>query len=170
MKKYVFCIPASDDFALAAAVLIYSLKKNIKVFDECDVKIPYNNLNEESKNLIRKAHKDTIFEQPVDSSFYKYIPKTIYGPDNYDVYLSFETFAQTGYKKSIYLDADMLCTSDFSDIIEDSAQIIWKFPNLGIMIAGEKYLTGEAYKKMIELVVNSDIKNRRRPSDMSDLL
>lgn len=160
MKKYAFCIPASDDFALAAAVLIYSLKKNIRVFDECDVKIPYNNLSEENKNLIRKAHKDVIFEQPVDSSFYKYIPKTIYGPDNYDVYLSFEAFAQTGYKKSIYLDADMLCTSDFSDMIEENAQIIWKFPNLGIMIAGEKYLTGEAYKKMIELVINSDIKNR----------
>ena len=26
MKKYVFCIPASDDFAIAAAVLFYSLK------------------------------------------------------------------------------------------------------------------------------------------------
>lgn len=160
MKKYVFCIPASDDFALAAAVLIYSLKKNIKVFDDCDVKIPYNNLNEKSKNLIRKAHPETIFEKPVDSSFYKHIPKTIYGPDNYDVYLSFETFAQTGYEKSIYLDADMLCTSDFSDIIENDKQIIWKYPNLGILIAGKKYLDGNTYKIMIETVVNSNIKNR----------
>ena len=26
-KKYIFCIPASDDFAVAAAVLIYSIKE-----------------------------------------------------------------------------------------------------------------------------------------------
>ena len=159
MKKYVFCIPASDDFALAAAVLIYSLKKNIKVFDDCDVKIPYNNLNEKSKNLIRKAHPETIFEKPVDSSFYKHIPKTIYGPDNYDVYLSFETFVQTEYEKSIYLDADMLCTSDFSDIIENEKQVIWKYPNLGILILGKKYLDKNIYKQMIDLVLNTNIKN-----------
>jgi len=159
MKKYVFCIPASDDFALAAAVLVYSLKKNIKVFNECDVKIPFNNLNEKSKNLIRRAHKETIFEKPLDSSFYKHIPKTIYGPENYDVYLSFETFTQAGYERSIYLDADMLCTSDFTDIIESEKQILWKYPNLGILVAGPKYLDGQMYKKMIDLVVNTNIKN-----------
>ena len=85
MKKYVICIPASDDFALAAAVLIYSLKKNLRVFDQCDIKVPYNNLNEKSKSLIRKAHRDTIFDPPRDSSFYRYIPRTIYGVGNYDV-------------------------------------------------------------------------------------
>ena len=52
MKKYVICIPASDDFALATAVLIYSLKKNLRVFEDCDVKVVYNNLGEKSKNLI----------------------------------------------------------------------------------------------------------------------
>ena len=159
MKKYVICIPASDDFALAAAVLIYSLKKNLRVFDECDVKVVYNNLNQKSKNLISKAHKATIFEKPVDSSFYKEIPKTIYGTDNYDVYLSFETFSQVGYKKCVYLDADMLCTNDFSNMIEHEKEIIWKYPNLGILIVGEKYLTGQTYKDMISLVVNTHIKN-----------
>ena len=27
MKKYIFCIPSSTDFAVATAVLIYSIKK-----------------------------------------------------------------------------------------------------------------------------------------------
>ena len=159
MKKYVICIPASDDFALAAAVLIFSLKKNLSVFEDCDVKVVYNNLSEKSKQLIRKSHQETIFDKPVDPSFYKQIPKTIYGTDNYDVYLSFETFSQIGYKKCIYLDADMLCTNDFSNMIEHEKQIIWKYPNLGILIVGEKYLTGETYKKMINLVVSTNIKN-----------
>jgi len=160
MKKYVICIPASDDFALAAAVLIHSLNKNLRVFNQCDVKVVYNNLNEQSKDLIRKAYADTKFDKPVDSSFYRYIPKTIYGSGNYDVYLSFETFSQVGYEKSIYLDADMLCSGDFSDIIESPKQVVWKFPNLGILVVGAKYLTGETYREMINLVINTEIKNR----------
>ena len=44
-------------------------------------------------------------------------------------------------------------------MIEHEKQIIWKYPNLGILIVGEKYLTGETYKKMINLVVSTNIKN-----------
>jgi lipopolysaccharide biosynthesis glycosyltransferase len=159
MKKYVICIPASDDFALATAVLIFSLKKNLSVFSECDVKVVYNNLNNQSKNLIRKSYEDTIFEKPVDPSFYKHVPKTIYGEDNYDVYLSFETFSQVGYERCIYLDADMLCINDFSNMVQHEKSIVWKYPNLGILIVGEKYLTGETYRQMIDLVLNTHIKN-----------
>ena len=160
MKKYVICIPASDDFALATAVLIHSIKKNLRVADECDFVVPFNNLNEQGMNLIRKAHKETIFKKPANSDFYRYIPRTIYGVGNYDVYLSFEAFSQIGYERSVYMDADMLCTGDFSDIIEDSAELIWKFPNLGILVAGKKYLTGEVYTEMIRAVITTDIKNR----------
>lgn len=159
MKKYVICIPASDDFALATAVLIYSLKKNLAVFEECDVVVPYNNLNKKSKDLIRKAYSDTVFKKPKNSDFYKHIPRTIYGPDNYDVYLSFETFSQVGYERSIYLDADMLCISDFSEIIKHKKEIVWKYPNLGTLIVGKKYLDGHTYDKMINLVLNTNIKN-----------
>jgi lipopolysaccharide biosynthesis glycosyltransferase len=160
MKKYVICIPASDDFALATAVLIHSIKKNLRVAGDCDFVVPYNNLNEDSMNLIRKAHSETMFKPPRNSDFYKHIPRTIYGVGNFDVYLSFETFSQIGYKRSVYLDADMLCTGDFSDIIEDDKQIIWKFPNLGILVAGDKYLTGQAYDEMVKAVINTEIKNR----------
>ena len=159
MKKYLICIPVSDDFAMAGAVLIHSLKKNLRVFDECDVKVVYNNLNQKGKDLIKKAHADTIFAKPKNSSFYKYIPKTIYGTDNYDVYLSFETFVKTDHEKCIYLDADMLCVNDFSHLIQDPAQIIWKYPNLGILIVGKKYLTGQTYRDMIGLVLDTNIKN-----------
>ena len=155
MKKYVICIPASDDFALAAAVLIHSIKKNLRLVDDCDFVVPYNNLNEASMNLIRKAHSETMFKPPRNSDFYKHIPRTIYGVGNFDVYLSFETFSQIGYERSIYLDADMLCTGDFSDIVEDEKQIIWKFPNLGILVVGDKYLTGQAYDEMVKAVVNT---------------
>jgi len=160
MKKYAICIPASDDFALATAVLIHSLKKNLSVFSECQVVVPYNNLSEQGMKIIRKSCEDVIFKKPKNSNFYKYIPKTIYGPKNYDTYLSFETFSQVGYKRSIYLDADMLCTGDFSNLIKSNKPIIWKYPNLGILIVGDKYLTGQTYDNMIKIVIETDIKNR----------
>ena len=33
MKKYIFCIPSSTDFAVATAVLIYSIKKNLTLYE-----------------------------------------------------------------------------------------------------------------------------------------
>ena len=156
MKKYAICIPTSSDFALSTAVLIYSLKKNLSIYDECDIKIQYNNLCEDSKSLIRKADASASFEKPKDNSFYKHINRTIYGQDNYDVYLSFEMFWQDGYQKSIYLDSDMLCIKDFSEIVlENKGGVTWKVPNLGTVVVGEKVLGKDTYYKFIDTAVKS---------------
>ena len=151
MKKYAFCIPSSDDFALPAAVLIHSLEKNFKFYDDCDIIIPYNNLSEVGKSVIRKAAPNAIFKKPKDSSFYDIIPGTMYGEENYDVYLSFEAFSQEGYEKTIYMDADMLCVKDFSDALEHPHDVVWRNPNLGIVIV-DKNIVPEAYYYLIELV------------------
>ncbi len=146
MKKYVICIATSSDFAIATTILIYSLKKNLSVYEECDIKVHYNNLNDYSKDLIRKVKEDVIFEKPKDTSFYKNLTNTIYGKDNHDVYLSFECLWQDGYEKSIYLDADMLCIQDFSEVIlENDGGISWRMPNLGIIVVGDKILGKETY-------------------------
>ena len=155
MKKYIFCIPSSTDFAVATAVLIYSIKKNLNIADECDFVVPYNNLSQKAMNYIRRADIDVKFEKPKDSSFYNEIPKTIYGADNYDVYLSFESFWQDGYEKSIYLDADMLCVKDFSEIILDnSGEVSWKYPNLGTVVIGENYLGESTYRRLIDVALS----------------
>ena len=60
MKKYVICIATSSDFAIATTILIYSLKKNLSVYDQCDIKVHYNNLNDYSKELIRKVKEDVM--------------------------------------------------------------------------------------------------------------
>ena len=154
MKKYVICIPTSTDFALSTAVLIYSLKKNLSIYNDCDIKVQYNNLSEDAKVLIRKVENNVMFEEPKDSSFYQHIPKTIYGDNNYDVYLSFEMFWQEGYQKSIYLDSDMLCVKDFSEIVlENDGGITWKVPNLGTVVVGENILGKDTYYKFIDTVL-----------------
>jgi len=159
MNKYVFCIAASDDFALATAVLIYSLKKNVKNFSDFDVVVSYNNLNTQSQNLIQKAHPETIFKPPANPDFYRHIPKTIYGENNYDVYLSFEAFSQTGYEKSIYFDADMLCIQDISEVLDHTEEVSWVYLNLGILVVNKMHLTGSTYDRMIDYVVNNGAKN-----------
>ena len=56
-KKYIFCISASDDFAVAAAVLIYSIKRNVKIAGECDFVVPYNNLSQEAMKIGEKLYQ-----------------------------------------------------------------------------------------------------------------
>tara|TARA_R100000008_G_scaffold42985_1_gene24813 strand:+ start:5499 stop:6413 length:915 start_codon:yes stop_codon:yes gene_type:complete len=159
MKKYAICIPSSDDFALPTAVLIYSLEKNFKAYEDCDIIVPYNTLTEVGMSIIRKAAPNVIFKKPKDSSFYEIIPGTFYGKDNYDVYLSFEAFSQEGYEKTIYMDADMLCIKDFSDALKYPHDVTWRNPNLGILIADKKCVPS-AYYKLIDLVKrDSKIRN-----------
>lgn len=155
MKKYALCIPCSDDFALPTAVLIHSLETNFKLYDQCDVIVPYNNLSETAKDLIRKSEPNTKFVKPRDSSFYKHIPGTMYGKDNHDVYLSFEAFAQEGYEKTIYLDADMLCTGDFSDVMNYPHDVVWRNPNLGILIVDKKCVP-HAYDALINVTLKTE--------------
>ena len=78
------------------------------------------NLNHIPRPQYLFLQQQNLYKKLLLFSFTYYIPKTIYGPGNYDVYLSFETFSQIGYERSVYLDADMLCVGDFSDIIENS--------------------------------------------------
>ena len=160
-KKYIFCIPSSTDFAIATAVLIYSIKKNLKLAGMCDFVVPYNDLSERAMNYIRKAHSDVKFEKPKDNSFYSKINTTIYGKDNYDCYLSFEAFWQDGYEKCIYLDADMLCIKDFSEIILDNnGGVTWKYPNLGTVVIGKNHLDKKTYYKLIDQALK---RNRNNP-------
>jgi len=155
MKKYAFCIPSSDDFALPTAVLLHSLERNFKYWDDCDVIIPHNYLSENGKKTIRKAAPKAMFVPPRDSSFYKHIPGTMYGTDNYDVYLSFEAFSQEGYEKTIYMDADMLCVKDFSDAMHYPHDVVWRNPNLGIVIVDQKCVP-DAYHSLIKLTLAND--------------
>jgi lipopolysaccharide biosynthesis glycosyltransferase len=60
-------------------------------------------------------------------------------------------FWQDGYQKSIYLDSDMLCIKDFSEIVlNNNGGITWKVPNLGTVVVGEKILGKDTYYRFID--------------------
>ena len=115
MKKVLFFTTTDDRMSKGCALLIYSLKKHIPNFDDYDMKVVYNNLSDDNKKMISDVHSEVIFEKPFDTEFCKNIP-TLYGNNNQDTYLCFDSFRQLDYDKVVVLDSDMLCVGDFSEL------------------------------------------------------
>jgi lipopolysaccharide biosynthesis glycosyltransferase len=171
MKKLI--VTSTDDkFAPGCAVLLHSLKKNMSIFNECDVKVFYTSLGEQSKQIIRRVCPKADFEMPKDFDYCKGI-KTLYGEDNQDTYLCLESFKQSEYDRVAYIDTDMLCIGDMSDIFSENLDYdmmacigskplnikqsfyrngISKF-NAGFMVIGKKHLDGrKTYNDLIDIV------------------
>ena len=171
MKKLIV-ISTDDKFAIGCSVLLYSLKKNMSIFEDCDVKVFYTNLSENSKNLIKSVCPKAVFETPENFDYCKGI-KTLYGESNQDTYLCLESFKQTDYDRVAYIDTDMLCIGDISDIFSEDLNYglmacycpkfinnksiyyengISKF-NAGFMVIGKENLDGErTYNDLISII------------------
>ena len=117
--KVLFCTSANDKFAKGCALLLYSLKKNLNNFDDYQYKVFYLSLSEENKKMIKSIMPKVTFERPNDFSYCEGI-KTLYGEENQDTYLCIESFKQEGYDKVLWVDSDMLCVNDFSNILSNN--------------------------------------------------
>ena len=171
MKKLI--VTSTDDkFAPGCVMLLYSLKKNMSIFEECDVKVFYTNLSEENKNKIKSVCPKAKFEKPENFDYCKGI-KTLYGESNQDTYLCLESFKQQEYDRVAYIDTDMLCIGDISVIFSESLKYgimactgtktineqasyydrgISKF-NAGFMVIGKRHLNrNKTYNDLIEIV------------------
>ena len=116
-NKYLIMTAADNKFAKGAAVLLFSLRKHMARLAEVDIKVIYNNLTEENKQLIKHACPRVIFQKPADTEFCEGLT-TLYGEDNQDTYLCFEAFRQHEYEKVICLDSDMMCIGDISPLLD----------------------------------------------------
>ena len=180
MKKLI--VTSTDDkFAVGCAVLLFSLQKNMSIFEDCDIKVFYTNLSEKSKNLIKGVCPRAKFETPENFDYCKGI-KTLYGESNQDTYLCLESFKQSDYDRVAYIDTDMLCVGDISDIFTENrghsmmacvgakhvnkkhAQYnggISKF-NAGFMVIGKEHLkNAETYTDLISIVKNAKTEDKR---------
>ena len=113
MIKTLFCISASDSFAHGCAVMVFSLRKHLKDFEQHTLKVYYTNLSEESKKIIRHAAGSIKLEFVKPDLDYCNNAKTIYGKSNRDVYLCLESFNEKEYDTVICVDSDMLCINSF---------------------------------------------------------
>ena len=174
MKKLIVT-SADDKFAIGCAVLLFSLEKNMSIFGDCDIKVFYTNLSEESMRLIKGVCPKVEFEKPEDFDYCSGI-KTLYGQENQDTYLCLESFKQQEYDRVAYIDTDMLCIGDISDIFsEDNNHSmmacvgakainkksvhhrggISKF-NAGFMVIGKEHLhNANTYNALVTIVENA---------------
>ena len=73
MAKILLTTVCDNGYALGAQVMIYSMSKNIKGFDACDVKVYYNDtiapLSEENKNRFKAIGNNIIELKDTEDSF-----------------------------------------------------------------------------------------------------
>lgn len=139
-------------FLPGTAVLLHSLKKNVALYDQCDVTVFYNTLSDKSKGVFRAIDPKVRFKTPHDTDFCSGA-NTIYGRGNQDCYLSFEAFRQSNYQKSIYMDADMLCIADVSEAIQlksDFACCLRKTKRRGVPLIQTNHVAKVIYKANLQ--------------------
>ena len=155
MNKYLLTTVCDNGYALGAQVMIYSISKNLKNFDQCDIKVYYNDniapLSEKNKNIFRAIGKNIILEH-VDET--KYIDaKVPYHQGREEgskaAYLTLESFNETNYDKVIMFDVDMLCIKDFSELFTSDYELGIFNRNTGFVVLGKSVRTPEVYNSLI---------------------
>jgi len=166
----------NNEFTKACLVMLSTLSKKLKCFDDCDVKVFYE--DQICQLALRKQHKiskicpKVKFEHVSNSMYYHLDTRA----DGYkSSYLSLESFAQEEYDKVVFIDADTFILQDFTDILEmdydimaceagliSSATItgpVVQIPyvNTGFMVIGKTLINPDIYDGLL----NSAMKIRR---------
>ena len=158
--KILFTTVCNDKYAVGAQVMLYSMKKNIKGFDNCDVKFFHSpgiaDLSEKNRSKIQAIAPNVTFQE-VDPT--KYMSARIPGAGNRaaeckSAYLTLESFRETEYDKVILFDIDMLCVGDVSELFEYNVQYGQVGVNTGLVVLGKKYRTQEVYQGLIKMIVD----------------
>ena len=107
--KILFTTVCNDDYALGGQVMLYSMRENIKNWQDCDFKIYHNkdfaHLSRENQAIFKKIMPDIIFEH-VDKECYfdsKVPPAGNRAQGCKAAYLTLESFNETEYDKVIML-------------------------------------------------------------------
>ena len=158
--KILFTTVCNDKYAVGAQVMLYSMRKNIRGFDDCTVKFFHSpgiaDLSEKNRSKIQAIAPNVKFQE-VDPA--KYMPARMPGAGNRaaeckSAYLTLESFAETGYDKVILFDIDMLCIGDISELFDYDVQYGQVGGNTGLVVLGEKYRTEGVYQDLIKMIVD----------------
>lgn len=174
----LFCTAFDDGYLLGAAVMMYSLHKNINNFSQYEVRIFHNDdicyLSANSRKWLSKIFPNIIFTY-IDQKAYLNAHGRPTKPRVF--YLALECFRQFGFEKVLYFDVDMLCLSDFTNILNDDFDFaacddtvdclninsLYKsegFPltshwiNAGFYIVGKKFINNQYYQELIDIALS----------------
>jgi len=156
--KILFATVCNDEYALGCQVMLYSMKKNIKDFDKCDVKIYHNkiiaHLSNENQDAIKKISSNIDFEH-IDKPHY-YLGKLPQKGNRAEgckaAYLTLESFREYDYDKVILFDVDMLCIGDISELFNSDIEFGIRGGNTGFVVLGKNYRTESIYYDLISMI------------------
>lgn len=157
-------------FLPGLVVLLSSLESNLKGFAQTPmVVLIHNGLNPPTEtDCARITSKwPNVSFRNVESSFYAEAPRVNSQADN-SAYITLEAFRKSEFEQLLFVDADMLCLRDFSDVFESAVApfvgcsvnhdvvpkgVVTRGPaiNTGFFLLSGELLAGTHYEHLIDL-------------------
>ena len=159
-KDILVTTVCNDKYIDGLLVLLLSIVKNNKNFNY-HLKIYYQeDFSEENKEKVRKIYSNVEFED-VKEDFYRNV---------YKWFMCLCAFKEYKYKRVVFIDSDMICLGDLSEIINAKIYGIGICPdinfnifnnfwltlpkfydfNTGLMVIDKEYLNPQFYSKLLE--------------------
>jgi hypothetical protein len=117
MARTLFCTVSDNRFAPGCRVMLHSLQRHFGGFDQAKVKVFFDSamspLSDGAQHSIRQVVPSVQFVE-VQNPVYR--TAKVRHERLRPAYLSLEAFRETEYDHVFYVDADMLCTRDFSHL------------------------------------------------------
>ena len=160
--KILFVTVCNDEYAIGGQVMLYSMIKNIKGFENYDVKIYYNKdiapLSLDNRRKFKIIFPKIKFEHVKKDCYFnsKLPPAGNRAQGCKAAYLSLEAFQEIEYDKVILFDVDMLCIKDISDLFDKDIQFGIYNGNTGVVVLGKQYRTEENYSLVTSSIQDHD--------------
>lgn len=170
MERLAVMTVLNDAFAEYFRVLLYSIKKHNPDF-QVPLMVLYSDtlspLALAERERIREMHPQTTFEAVDEKPFVRFFPVT--PPRLHPALLKLAVFSPRNVDRVIFLDADMLCLGDLSELfalnvtfgavlagkdrekkerLKNSYRYRLGF-NTGVMTIGKEHLDGRTYRKLL---------------------
>jgi len=118
MKNTLLCTICDDRFLPGAEVLLYSLSEHLCDFESYPLKIYYDDeispLSPSSRDSLSRIAPHVQFEAVACR---EYREARLKCESHRPSYLTLEAFRETDYETVVFLDNDILCVNDFSEIL-----------------------------------------------------
>ena len=174
-SKVLLCTICDDNFFPGTIVMLYSMKKHLKNFNNYKIRIFTDNcislLSSENRMMLNKLFSN-IEIIDVNNEVYRNAKVEI--QEHRLAYLTMEIFNQNDYDYILFFDGDMLTIKDFSDAfnfsfpifgsrvgkfrLKNGPSFFWKYINTGFFGISKKFLPENLYSIFMDIIINRDDK------------
>ncbi len=160
--KILFTTVCNDEYAIGGHVMLYSMRKYIKNFDQYDVNIYYNNefasLSQKNQDTFKLIFPNVRFVHVNKECYFnsKLPPAGNRAQGCKAAYLTLESFQEIDYDKVIMFDVDMLCIDDISELFDSNIQFGIHHRNTGFVVLGNRFRNQQIYEMLTNNIYSHD--------------